>query len=304
MTNEQTSSVQFTQWFRGRQETVDYKSANDYAVAVRQWMWQCHIWKFYTMFPFGMPPSPPQGLASNVGLYEETRDSHGNVVQQHYQGLPLAGLLLPFPLGVGQPHAPGLRAEAAYTATTSAAAQRPGRQYRIPHVWKRFCAETIDFLILFVLKVILTLIAAEEFDLIQLTEYEWADLTDSDNFETALRFTQDLMILELIYRLSCLVYETIFLQRGLTSSGGSTPGKRMLGLKVVLCREIQELPDGRVIVVPADDLGFGWALLRSLVKNFSIAFMFPITLTMCLFQHNRAVYDLIANSVVVEDLVN
>ena len=52
--------------------------------------------------------------------------------------------------------------------------------------------------------------------------------------------------------------------------GGATPGKVILGLKVVRCHQITPLGLNRVRIVPASDLGITWALVRSVLKNFSL----------------------------------
>ena len=44
----------------------------------------------------------------------------------------------------------------------------------------------------------------------------------------------------------------------------------IMGLKVVKCTHIAHLGLNRVQVTPASDLGFGWALVRSVLKNFSL----------------------------------
>lgn len=44
------------------------------------------------------------------------------------------------------------------------------------------------------------------------------------------------------------------------------------------------------------------AFIRSVIKNFSMAFFFPVCLTVFFFQHNRAAYDVISNCAVVEPL--
>lgn len=38
--------------------------------------------------------------------------------------------------------------------------------------------------------------------------------------------------------------------------GGATPGKRLMGMVVVSCDNIIDLGNGRVVVVPAGDIGF------------------------------------------------
>jgi hypothetical protein len=44
-------------------------------------------------------------------------------------------------------------------------------EYTIPPLWKRFLAEFIDFVILFVLKIVVTFIAVDWFDMIDLDRY-------------------------------------------------------------------------------------------------------------------------------------
>jgi len=56
----------------------------------------------------------------------------------------------------------------------------------------------------------------------------------------------------------------------------------------------------RVLVSPGNYLTFGRALLRSLVKNFSMAFFFPLCFTLFHFDFNRTLYDIAAKSIVVE----
>lgn len=91
MSRDQPSllDIQLNQWLQ-HQEKVNYKSAHDYAEVVRQWMWQCHMWKFYSMFPFGLPPPPPPDVASNVlaGLQETARQAQPNIFRQGLQGFP------------------------------------------------------------------------------------------------------------------------------------------------------------------------------------------------------------------------
>jgi len=42
------------------------------------------------------------------------------------------------------------------------------------------------------------------------------------------------------------------------------------------------------------------AVVRSVIKNFSLAFFFPVCLTVFFFTHNRTGYDIISGSIVVE----
>lgn len=61
-----------------------------------------------------------------------------------------------------------------------------------------------------------------------------------------------------------------------------------------------DLSGQAVIVRPGSFLTFPRALLRSTLKNFSLAFFFPLCFTLFHFDNSRTLYDLMAHSVVVE----
>ena len=42
------------------------------------------------------------------------------------------------------------------------------------------------------------------------------------------------------------------------------------------------------------------ALVRSVIKNFTMAFFFPACFTVFFFQHNRTAYDVLAKTIVVQ----
>ena len=117
----------------------------------------------------------------------------------------------------------------------------------IPPVWKRISAEILDFLILFVLKVMITFIAVDFFKLVDLDNYEFPlDLLSMDpenvklDYNLALQFTQEILILELIHRLVVCVFEALCTHRGpLGLPGGATPGKVIMGLKIVKCNQVR-----------------------------------------------------------------
>lgn len=78
-----------------------------------------------------------------------------------------------------------------------------------------------------------------------------------------------------------------------------------MGLRVVQCRNVipVDRPDdpNLVLVSPGTDLGLPLALGRSVVKNLILTFLFPVCFTLFFFRFNRTVYDLLCNSIVVED---
>jgi hypothetical protein len=79
----------------------------------------------------------------------------------------------PPPHGAWPPPTPRPRpaAPAATTVPNGEAAQAtPLNHFRIPPVWKRFVAEFIDFMALFIIKLIVTFVAVDTFQLIDLDE--------------------------------------------------------------------------------------------------------------------------------------
>ncbi|KMQ93134.1 protein fam8a1-like protein [Lasius niger] len=181
-----------------------------------------------------------------------------------------------------------------------------GYEYRIPPIWKRFAAEFIDSTMLFLLKFSITFIAIDVFDFIDIEDLDVLQTNLRIDYKIALEMTYGILILEVIHRVIVCIFEAFWLQHGVYGFiGGATPGKYMMGLRVVQCRSITPVerpnePD-MVLVSPGTDLGLPLALGRSVVKNFVLAFLFPICFSLFFFRFNRTGYDLICNSIVVED---
>lgn len=181
-----------------------------------------------------------------------------------------------------------------------------GYEYRIPPIWKRFAAEFIDSTMLFLLKFSITFIAIDVFDFIDIEDLDLLQTNLRIDYKMALEMTYGILILEVIHRVIVCIFEAFWLQHGVYGFiGGATPGKYMMGLRVVQCRSITPVerpnePD-MVLVTPGTDLGLPLALGRSVVKNFVLAFLFPVCFSLFFFRFNRTGYDLICNSIVVED---
>lgn len=182
--------------------------------------------------------------------------------------------------------------------------------FTIPPVWKRIAAETLDFMVLFVLKVMITFIAVDFFELVDLDQYEMPiDILNNIDtaemkidYNMAVRFTQEILVLELIHRIVVCIFEALCTRRGpLGIPGGATPGKVIMGLKIVKAEEVVSMGLNRVRVAPASDLGMFWAALRSVLKNFSLAFFFPVCFSLLFLPHSRTLYDYLAKSIVVEN---
>lgn len=179
--------------------------------------------------------------------------------------------------------------------------------FTIPPVWKRMAAETLDFFILIVLKVMITFIAVDFFELVDLDQYELPlDILNIDpeklDVRLALQFTQEILVLELVHRMVVCVFEALCTHRGPPGMpGGATPGKVIMGLKIIRCNQVMSLGSNRVRVTPASDLGLMWAALRSVLKNFSLAFFFPVCFSLLFLPYSRTLYDIMARSIVVEN---
>uniref|UniRef100_A0A8C0AUK4 Family with sequence similarity 8 member A1 n=1 Tax=Buteo japonicus TaxID=224669 RepID=A0A8C0AUK4_9AVES len=82
-------------------------------------------------------------------------------------------------------------------------------------------------------------------------------------------------------------------------AGGATPGKFLLGLRVVTCDTSVLIAPSRVLVIPSSNVSMTTSTIRALIKNFSIASFFPAFITLLFFQHNRTAYDIVAGTIVV-----
>ena len=97
-------------------------------------------------------------------------------------------------------------------------------------------------------------------------------------------FTSDFVLLEMIHRLGELIFDHFFRQNDVKQNtfsvvcifealclhrgfgrhaGGATPGKLLLGLRVVSCFQITAVPDNRVQISPAKDIGIVSAVVRN-----------------------------------------
>lgn len=257
-----------------------YENASEYAVAVNQWLRQCYqIQTLALTFPYWIAHAACQNqlnnsVSGNTGLLGNS----ANLFPGHF-GTPA-------------------QANAAVPAQ-----QAGGREYVVPPLWKRVVAEIIDFIILLVLKVMITYVALDFFEFISLDIYDFELLMKNEkmDYRKAVEVTSEIVFVEVIHRFVVCIFEALFLSRGFGDVGGCTPGKNIMRLKVVSCHSVTVVGAGVIRVYPANDIGFGWALLRAFIKNFSLAFVFPMCFTMFFFQFNRTAYDIICNTIVVEE---
>ncbi|XP_033727390.1 protein FAM8A1-like [Pecten maximus] len=280
----------------------EYKNAQEYARALQPWLYQYRLWSLLSsapsMFPYQMmncmPPISP--------LNSSQRNLRGVVN-------PLATNIPHDPTSGSRIQTPPAFGGRGRTAPTTNIIR--GTEYTIPSLWKRVLAELVDFAVLFYMKIIVTVIILRQMgylrddnnildvhlDLVPVLDFAKVDWDD------ALNFTSEIIALEVVNRVFITLFETLCIRQGYGSIGGATPGKRILGLKVVSCEEVivpAHFRNGGVIVIPAQNVGMVSALVRSTIKNFTMAFLFPACFTVFFFRHSRAAYDVIAKTIVVQ----
>ncbi|EDV23602.1 Protein FAM8A1 [Trichoplax sp. H2] len=166
---------------------------------------------------------------------------------------------------------------------------------------KRVFAEMIDFLIIFTVKtMILSYHGIEaKFSQAQLRVL----IEDRYNAEDL----QLIIVYAIFYRIFVFIIETICLYKGV--GNGMTIGKLIVGIQVIACDAI--IDDGNtgnnhgyVQVFPGDSLNWQRSIMRSVIKNFSTMFFFPVILTIMLFKHGRTAYDIISGTIVIERQIN
>ncbi|XP_068431938.1 protein FAM8A1 [Clinocottus analis] len=282
-------------------------ATTEYCAKLQQWMWQYHwgyanwqSWVALSAFPF--PPScsfPPPGTGARTPGAPGSTSGSG---QQAFDMLNRYSY--PYPLGfpASYPH-PGAPHTDQTSATDARTAQlqngnppQTGREYTIPSPLQRFLAETVDFFILFCVKATIVLWIMHLSGMKDIAKFITHFIVEEIDENTSMEDLQKMMAVALVYRVLVCIYETICIW----GAGGATPGKFLLGLRVVTCDTSTLVRPNRVLVVPASKVSLSASTVRALNKNFSIAFLFPVFITLLFFQHNRTVYDIVAGTIVVQ----
>ncbi|XP_018553617.1 LOW QUALITY PROTEIN: protein FAM8A1 [Lates calcarifer] len=290
-------------------------ATTEYCAKLQQWMWQYYwgyaswqSWVALSACPFPPPCSfPPPGTgAQTAGTPASTPAVEQQAVDTR------SWYSYPYPLSFpASPHHPGgAQTEQSSAATPAPAADtRPaqqqqqngnppqaGREYTIPSPLQRFLAETVDFFILFCVKATIVLWIMHLSGMKDIAKFITHFIVEEIDENTSMEDLQKMMAVALVYRVLVCVYEIICIW----GAGGATPGKFLLGLRVVTCDTSTLVRPNRVFVVPASNVSLSASTVRALNKNFSIAFLFPVFITLLFFQHNRTVYDIVAGTIVVQ----
>ncbi|XP_048796498.1 protein FAM8A1 [Lagopus muta] len=182
------------------------------------------------------------------------------------------------------------------SAAPREAAGRPaGREFIIPSLAHRFIAEMVDFFILFFIKATIVLSIMHLSGIKDISKFAMHYIIEEIDEDTSMEDLQKMMVVALIYRLLVCFYEIICIW----GAGGATPGKFLLGLRVVTCDTSVLIAPSRVLVIPSSNVSMTTSTIRALIKNFSIASFFPAFITLLFFQHNRTAYDIVAGTIVV-----
>nr|XP_032620209.1 protein FAM8A1 [Chelonoidis abingdonii] len=237
-------------------------SAGEYARRVHQWLWDsyCGYWSWQS------------GLPALLAAAARLRQARARP-----------------PPGRGAPARP------AASSAPRESGRPAGREYIIPSLAHRFIAEMVDFFILFFIKATIVLSIMHLSGIKDISKFAMHYIIEEIDEDTSMEDLQKMMIVALIYRLLVCFYEIICIW----GAGGATPGKFLLGLRVVTCDTSVLIAPNRVLVIPSSNVSITTSTIRALIKNFSIASFFPAFITLLFFQHNRTAYDIVAGTIVV-----
>ncbi|XP_038156224.1 protein FAM8A1 [Cyprinodon tularosa] len=271
-------------------------ATTEYCLKLQRWMWE-HYWGYaswQSWLALSAFPFPPQGSAAQTLAARASSSVSGQQASEtvSWYGHPYALR----PPGSFPPQAEQRSAAGEERRQPNGSPPPAGREYTIPSPLQRFLAETVDFLILFCVKATIVLWIMHLCGMKDIAKFITHFIIEEIDENTSIEDLQKMMVVALVYRVLVCVYETVCIW----GAGGATPGKFLLGLRVVTCDTSTMVRPNRVLVVPASNVSLSASTVRALNKNFSITFLFPIFITLLFFQHNRTVYDIVAGTIVVK----
>lgn len=273
----------------------------EYCEKLQAWMWQYYTG--YVNWQSWLAASAmayPYYLQSGNGTSMPPLDLNSQNWFNSAVGLPLS----PYPPAAATPSSRAGEATAGAAVPTqpqqhpqeNGNAQRPGREYSIPSPLQRLLAEMVDFFILFFIKATIIISIMHLSGIKDVSKFAMHFIVEEIDEDTSMEELQKMMLVALVYRILVCFYEIVCIW----GAGGATPGKFLMGLRVVTCDSSVLVQPNRVFVVPATNVSLSASTVRALNKNFSIAFFFPAFITLLFFQHNRTVYDMVAGTIVVK----
>ncbi|XP_046875022.1 protein FAM8A1 [Hypomesus transpacificus] len=273
-------------------------STTEYCAKLQEWMWHYYwgysnwqSWMALSAFPFPPPCSIP--FPGNQPAGQTAFDGRNLYPNYPYPfSFPAPGTGVQPDLGTPTPPNNARPVQQQQDGN----APQAGREYMIPTPLHRFLAEMVDFFILFCVKATIVLWIMHLSGMKDIAKFITHFIVEEIDENTSMEDLQKMMAVALVYRILVCFYEIICVW----GAGGATPGKFLLGLRVVTCDTSVLVRPNRVLVVPASNVTLSASTVRALNKNFSIAFLFPVFITLLFFQHNRTVYDIVAGTIVVQ----
>ncbi|XP_029976666.1 protein FAM8A1 isoform X2 [Salarias fasciatus] len=209
-------------------------ATTEYCAELQRWMWRSY-WCSAGCQSWAPPPGTHNAPAGDYQLLYDTRHWHS------YPYLLTPGALSPPPPG-------GAQTERGSAGTD--APPRAGREYTIPSPLQRFLAETVDFCILFCVKVTIVLWIMHLSGMTDIAKFITQFIVVEIDENTSLEDLEKILAVALAHRVLVCVYETVCIW----GAGGATPGKFLLGLQVVTYDTSSVVQHNRVLVVPATDV--------------------------------------------------
>lgn len=180
-----------------------------------------------------------------------------------------------------------------------------GYEMIISPLYKRFLAEVLDTILLFVVKIIIFVIVIDLFDLSIALDLDIVDLKEfrflEDDYSSLLNLSSEFILLEFFTKLVSCLYEAFF-----SVKFGASIGKLVMGIRIVQgdavlpLEQVNHSQGIRALIFPAQPLSFFRALLRAFAKNLLVTLLFPVYFMLFFFRSNQLIYDMLLRTVVVE----
>ncbi|KAF5899993.1 protein FAM8A1-like, partial [Clarias magur] len=249
----------------GSRSGSDLLSKSEYCEKLQEWMWQyyCGYVSWHSWLSV-FPPCLPTHAAS-ASLRAPVWGADLITTDPRTWITPSAALPFPafpsFPVpAASTPANPEAERQVEITQRQNAPvpqhlqqnghAQQPGREYFIPSPLHRFLAEMVDFFILFFIKATIILSIMHLSGMKDISKFAMHFIVEEIDEDTSMEELQKMMLVALVYRILVCVYEIICIW----GVGGATPGKFLLGLRVVTCDTSVLVQPNRVRVVPATNV--------------------------------------------------
>ncbi|XP_075389638.1 protein FAM8A1 isoform X2 [Tenrec ecaudatus] len=281
-------------------------SAREYSRQVHEWLWQsyCGYLTWHSglaAFPVYCSPQPPPATSPAAATAAAPPAAAVPSPQLAYYNpfyflsAAAAAAAAPDPRAAGSvatpapvaglgPRAPHVQGSvrttpvtragpaATFSRTASDVGRQAGREYAIPSLAHRFMAEMVDFFILFFIKATIVLSIMHLSGIKDISKFAMHYIIEEIDEDTSMEDLQKMMVVALIYRLLVCFYEIICIW----GAGGATPGKFLLGLRVVTCDTSVLIAPSRVLVIPSSNVSITTPLCKGISSGRQMGFGSPL----------------------------